>query len=60
MTIKELCDNQIEGCKTCLFLDACTLLDCNPPFKYDEDDDKRITRSIIETAKLLQEDKNND
>jgi hypothetical protein len=60
MTIKELCDNQIEGCKTCPFLDTCTLLDCNPPFGFDEGDDNLITMSIIETARILQEDKNND
>lgn len=60
MTIKELCNNQ-ECCKTCPFNDACNLLDCNAPFGfYEEDDDKAITRSIIKTAKLLQEDNNND
>lgn len=59
MTIKELCDNQ-EECETCSFADACKLLDCNPPFGFDKGDDNFITRSIIETAKLLQEDINND
>ena len=55
MTIKELCDKQ-EKCRLCQFYDACKLLDVNAPFRYDEEDDKLITISIIETAKLLQED----
>lgn len=59
MTIKELCINQ-ECCETCPFVDACKLLDCNAPFGFYEEDNIAITRSIIETAKLLQEDKNND
>lgn len=59
MTISELCNNQ-NYCRTCLFHDACELLDVNAPFGFDEGDDNLITRSIIETAKLLQEDKNND
>ena len=54
MTIKELCDNQ-EECETCSFVDACKLLDCNPPFEFDEGDDNFITRSIIETARILTE-----
>jgi hypothetical protein len=59
MTIKDLCDNQ-ECCKTCPFNDACGWLDCNPPFRNDDDVDIAITRSLIKTAKILQEDKNND
>lgn len=55
MTINELCNNQ-ERCRTCPFYDSCTLLDCNPPFHFDDTDDKAITNSIIETAKALQED----
>ena len=56
MTIKELCNNQ-ECCKTCPFNDARKLLDCNVPFVFDKVDEA-ITRSIIETAKALQEDQN--
>lgn len=59
MTIKELCLSW-EICGLCPFHDACDWLDCNPPFGNDEDVDKAITKSIIETAKLLQEDKNHD
>lgn len=59
MTIKELCNNQ-EECKRCPFFDACTLLDCNPPFGFDKDDAEAITKSIIETAKALQMDSNHD
>ena len=55
MTIRELCINQ-EICGLCPFNDACTWLDCNAPYGFDEDVDKAITRSIIETAKVLQED----
>lgn len=55
MTIKELCNNQ-EGCKKCPFADACEWLDCNAPFRNDEDVDIAITRSLIETAKLLESD----
>jgi 16S rRNA G1207 methylase RsmC len=55
MTIKELC-NKHESCKTCPFNDACEWLDCNPPFRNDDDDDIAVTRSIIETAKMLVSD----
>lgn len=53
MTIKEMCINN-EVCSKCPFNDACVWLDCNPPFKNDIEVDKAITRSIIETAKLLE------
>ena len=49
MTIKELCVSQ-EICGLCPFYDACNLLDVNAPFGFVEDDDKLITKSIIETA----------
>ena len=54
MTIKELCDNQLEGCKRCPFFDACTLLE-NAPNDFNKDDDKAVTKSIIETSKMLSE-----
>lgn len=54
MTIKELCIKN-QNCGTCSFCDACLLLDVNAPFGYVEDDDKKITKSIIETARILQE-----
>jgi hypothetical protein len=59
MTIKELC-NKLDCCGNCPFKNACEWLDCNPPFENTEDVDKAITKSIIETARILQEDKNND
>lgn len=52
MTIRELCVKNGYCCK-CPFYKACILLDCNAPFGYDENDDKTITKSIIETAKIL-------
>lgn len=56
MTIKELCNNQ-EHCISCPFHDACYLISCTTPYGYVDDDDKSVTKSIIETAKLLQEEK---
>lgn len=57
MTIGALCMKYLD-CKKCPFNDACNWLDCNPPFKNDKDVDNAITRSIIETAKKLQEGDN--
>lgn len=55
MTLKELCNNQEQGCKKCPFNDACEWLDCNAPFRNDDDVDIAITKSIIETAIKLTE-----
>lgn len=57
MTIKELCI-KAEKCSICPFERACNLLQCIYPSGIHSEIDKSITKSIIKTAKALQEDNN--
>lgn len=59
MTIKELC-NKYEHCNYCPFSEVCPYQDYweNPLSKLNDEDNETVTKSIIETARILQEDKN--
>lgn len=62
MTIRELCDKQ-ERCKQCPYYNGC-------PFYYahwetmmnviTDNDNELLTKAIIETARILQEDNNDN
>lgn len=63
MTIKDLCSLTFK-CRDCEYYGACIYTNDEifgrQLYDLDEETNKRITKSIIETAKLLQEDNNND
>ena len=54
MTLKEICNNE-EICEKCSFYEACYILGCTYPNCITQNDDIRVTKSIIETAKMLME-----
>lgn len=58
MTLKEICNNH-SSCSTCPFLGLCTYMD-GIPTDYVDVIDECITRAIIETAKELKENNNDD
>lgn len=55
MTIKELCDK--SSCGNCVYFLICMLNEV-PPCQMDELSIKVLSDTIIETAKILQDDKN--
>lgn len=63
MTIKELCGLSLN-CRDCEYYGACIYTNDEifgrQLYDIDEETNKRITKSIIETAKALQMDSNHD
>ena len=53
MTIKELCNK--SDCASCVFFSECIRTDKNPK-AWDDYTNKIITKTVIETAKMLLED----
>lgn len=56
MTIKELCNKM--SCNYCPFNDVCWDLCQDPITEIDEECNTKYTKSIIETARILQDDEN--
>lgn len=61
MTIRDLCSKH-EKCHNWPFSDVCPFTDFwdKPLNELNDKSNEEVTKSIIETAKLLQEDNNND
>lgn len=60
MTIKELCD-KYQHCTDCPLNTVCCINDMiYKLITANEEFNKDVTKAIIETAKILQEEKNND
>ncbi len=58
MTIKELCNK--TSCNVCPFCDVCWDLCQDPITELDDEHITHYTNAIIETARILQEDKNGE
>lgn len=59
MTIKELCE-KCKRCTECPFSDACDYLNITTPNNLDMELDFLVSQSIINTARILLEDNNED
>ncbi len=59
MTIKELCD-KAKICEKCRFYEVCYILGCSYPSYITQNEDISVTKSIIETAKILTESEDNN